>query len=90
MENKRLYISNASIINALVSQLGTVYFDYDEMIDTMVREKYTISQELSIQRQRDIKQEEFAEYNAYVESCKSKAKEIWARQESVLAGLQHK
>lgn len=43
---------------------------YKQRIVELIREKYTIDDELSIQRQRDTKVEEFNEYNAFVESVK--------------------
>lgn len=51
-------------------------FNYGELVESYIREKYSISAELAILRQRDTKPEEFAEYNAYAEQCKAKAKEI--------------
>lgn len=48
---------------------------YEEIVVQLIREKYTIDDELAILRQRDSKPEEFAEYNAYCEECKTKAKE---------------
>lgn len=47
---------------------------YENLIIKKIRKKYTVNQELAILRQRDDKPEEFAEYNAYVESCKAKVK----------------
>ena len=47
----------------------------EQLIISKIRERYTIDQELAILRQRDTKPEEFAEYDAYVEQCKLKAKE---------------
>lgn len=47
---------------------------YEAVIVRKIRERYTVSQELAILRQRDTKPEEFAAYNAYVESCKAAAK----------------
>ena len=49
--------------------------NYESLIVSKIRSKYTIDQELALLRQRDVKSEEFAEYNAYVENCKAKAKE---------------
>lgn len=48
---------------------------YPSLVDAEIRKKYSISAELAILRQRDTKPEEFAEYNIYVEQCKSKIKE---------------
>lgn len=47
---------------------------YAEKVDMLVREKYTISDELAILRQRDTKPEEFQKYFDYVEECKKRAK----------------
>lgn len=48
---------------------------YEERVVQLIREKYTIDDELGILRQRDSKPEEFAEYNEYCENCKKIAKE---------------
>ncbi len=47
---------------------------YDELVDSKIRARYTVSQEFAILRQRDTKPNEFAEYNAYCEQCKAEAK----------------
>lgn len=47
---------------------------YEERVVELIRAKYSIDDELAILRQRDTKQEEFAEYNAYCEECKKQAK----------------
>ena len=48
---------------------------YEELVVWKIRERYTIDDELAILRQRDTKQDEFAEYNDFVEQCKAEAKE---------------
>ena len=48
---------------------------YDEAVNARIREKYTESQEFAILRQRDEKPEEYAEYYAYCEDCKTFVKE---------------
>lgn len=48
---------------------------YDQLVEDLIREKYTVGQELAILRQRDIKIAEFNEYNSYAEECKRRAKE---------------
>lgn len=48
---------------------------YEQRVVQLIREKYTIDDELAILRQRDSKPEEFEDYNAYCEECKAKAKE---------------
>ena len=47
---------------------------YPTLVEKYIREKYSISDELAIQRQRDTKPEDFAEYNTFCEECKAKAK----------------
>lgn len=46
----------------------------NELVDFLIRLRYSASQEFSIIRQRDRKQDEFAEYDKYCELCKSNAK----------------
>lgn len=47
---------------------------YDEKVVSLIREKYSLDQELAIQRQKDTKPQEFEEYYNYCEECKRKAK----------------
>lgn len=63
----------------LVKKIKTVDPDaynafYENCIVEKIRAKYSINEELAILRQRDTKPAEFAEYNAYVESCKADVK----------------
>ena len=54
--------------------------EYSERVNALIRERYDESRELSILRQRDEKPSEFAEYYAYCEECKTRAKaELSAR-----------
>lgn len=48
---------------------------YEERVEQLIRERYSLNQELAIQRQRDTKVEEFNEYYAYCEACKQQTKE---------------
>lgn len=48
---------------------------YEERVVQLIRERYDLDAELALLRQRDTKPDEFAEYNAYCEECKRKAKE---------------
>ena len=58
--------------------------DFREVIDNqsdvlkidLIREKYTINQELAILRQRDSKPNAYEIYNNFVEGCKAQAKSI--------------
>lgn len=49
---------------------------YEEKVVQLIREKYSVDDELAILRQRDNKPNEFAEYNAYCEECKVNAKAL--------------
>ena len=48
---------------------------YDERVVSLIRERYSLDEELAIQRQRDTKPEEFQAYFDYCEECKQRAKE---------------
>ena len=54
--------------------------DYKERVERLIRERYTVADELGILRQRDTKPQEFAEYNAFAEQCKAQAKAQLAEQ----------
>ena len=47
---------------------------YESRVDELIRERYTMSQELAILRQQTTKADEYQEYFAYCEECKAKAK----------------
>lgn len=49
---------------------------YNERVNALIRQRYSLSEELSILRQRDSKPAEFSEYYAFAEACKAKAKEV--------------
>lgn len=49
---------------------------YPELVEELIRERYSITQEISLNRQRDVKVEEFNEYYNYCENCKARAKQI--------------
>lgn len=46
---------------------------YKNRIVELIREKYSVDDELAILRQKDSKVEEFNEYNTYAENCKELA-----------------
>ena len=48
---------------------------YEERVEQLIRERYSLNEELAIQRQRETKVEEFNTYYEYCEECKTKAKE---------------
>lgn len=54
------------------------YNEYKAQIEGLIRERYSINDEIAIIRQRDSKPDEYVEYNAYCEGCKAVArKEVY-------------
>lgn len=49
---------------------------YEELVVQLIREKYSLDDELAIQRQKETKPDEWSEYFSYCEECKAKAKEM--------------
>lgn len=47
---------------------------YEERVVEKIRARYTVDDELALLRQRDVKPDEFAKYNAYCEACKAEAR----------------
>ena len=45
--------------------------EYDEAVNAKIRERYDLSNELAILRQRDEKPDEYQAYYAYCEECKA-------------------
>ena len=58
----------------LAKRNGTIDKLYKNAINQKIRAKYSLDDELAILRQRDTKQEEFEEYNTFVEDAKAQAK----------------
>ncbi|MDY4592613.1 MAG: hypothetical protein SO434_04340 [Eubacteriales bacterium] len=48
--------------------------NYDELVNSKIRTKYTLSQELAILRQKEEKIDEYKAYYDYCEACKAEAK----------------
>lgn len=70
-EEKRAFEEKTNADNFTISDQQK----YEDRVVELIRRKYSLSQELAILRQRDTKPEEFAEYNSYVEECKTIAKQ---------------
>lgn len=49
---------------------------YEMAVELLIRDKYSLYEELAIQRQRESKPEEFKAYNDYCERCKNKARKL--------------
>ena len=47
---------------------------YNEIVEDMVKTKYSLAQEIAILRQKDTKVSEYNEYYLFVEKCKTQAK----------------
>lgn len=47
---------------------------YGERVEELIRERYSTSRELAVQRQRYSKPEKFAAYDAFAEECKARAR----------------
>ena len=65
-----------SLVNKLIKGTQAEQEEYNNLIVKLIREKYSINDELAILRQQATKPDEFKEYNEYVEECKTKAKEL--------------
>ena len=47
---------------------------YPNLVSRLIRERYSIDDEMAILRQRDTKPDEYEAYNAFCEECKARAK----------------
>lgn len=50
-------------------------YEYKELTEKYIRQRYSISEEFAVLRQRDTKPDDFQQYYDYCEECKAKAKE---------------
>lgn len=51
---------------------------YPNLVSRLIRERYSIDDEMAILRQKDTKPDEYETYNSFCEECKAKArKEIY-------------
>jgi hypothetical protein len=55
----------------LAEKNGTLEQVYGDMVNELIRSRYTVSEELALLRQKDEKPDEYAEYNEYAEECKA-------------------
>ena len=47
---------------------------YPNLVSRLIRERYSVDDEMAILRQRDTKPEEYKAYNTFCEECKARAK----------------
>lgn len=75
----RIY-DNGIYRDATAEEIAEMYvpdlISYEERVEARIRERYSIGQEFAVQRQRDTKPEEFAEYFAFVEQIKAEEREV--------------
>ena len=60
---------------ALAKKNGVSERIYADAVNSLIRERYSLSDELALLRQRDVKSEEFKAYNDYAVECKAAARE---------------
>ena len=76
MEYNFIITNEMQKLISMAKQFGREEQAKPKIIEELIAQRYTIRQELSIQRQRDVKPQEYEEYNNYCEACKSYAKEL--------------
>ena len=71
-----LSYTNLQVFDNYVTFVGYSNIAYEQLVNKLIAERYTIQDELAIQRkhQKGLNVEEFNEYDAYVETCKTQAK----------------
>lgn len=80
-----LVYADLQIHNGYVTFTGYSNLPYEQLVNQLVAEQYTIQDELAIQRKAyNGLTDEFKIYNAYVEECKLRAKQFIQERESVL------
>lgn len=53
---------------------GTLEKEYGASVSRKIRARYSLSEELAVQRKRDRDPESFAAYDAFAEACKREAR----------------
>lgn len=62
------------IVDSKPVEITPITMPYEEQVIRLIRQRYSISDELAIQRQRNEKPDEFKAYYDYCEKCKLTAK----------------
>lgn len=57
---------------------------YEQVVEDLIRLKYTVSGELAILRQKEVKQNEYTAYYVYCEECKAYAKQLIAERKNAI------
>ncbi len=58
----------------LAEKNGALAKVYGDLVNNLIRERYTVSEELALLRQKDEKPDEYAAYYNFVEGCKEAVK----------------
>ncbi|MEG0500209.1 MAG: hypothetical protein RR550_03690 [Rikenellaceae bacterium] len=67
-ENSENYPVFVNVVDPIVAPT------YDELVEKYIREKYSVSEEFALLRQRNEKPDEFQLYYVYAEECKERAR----------------
>ena len=86
IELKKIKHSNYTIGEENIEIVWYSNISYDALVQQLIREKYSDGDEYKLHREAFINgvNDEFMEYNNYVEECKVKAKQFIEERESVL------
>lgn len=81
-----LVYTNLQLFNGYVTFVGYSNITYDNLVNKLVAERYTIQDELAIHRKykKGVNEDEFNEFDAYVEECKVRAKEFIQERNKIL------
>ena len=66
---------DVTALQAELAELSNMPQSYDEQVNSLIRARYSLSEELAILRQRDEKPEEYQAYYDYCEKCKQQIKQ---------------
>lgn len=58
----------------LAHKNGTIAMLYEQEVNKLIRQRYTISNEFAILRKKDTEPAAFLSYNTFAEECKAKVK----------------
>lgn len=85
----KYYINmNEQVTEKTMDGITTTVYEYDQVlvegeptypavVECLIRERYSVSDELAIQRQKDTKPNDFEEYNTFCENCKAEARPLF-------------
>lgn len=71
---RELTLEEIAQMEAMQAEIPTI--PYADKVIELIRQRYSLDEELAIQRQRDMKPAEFQEYFDFCEECKQQAKQF--------------